>query len=346
MNSFETGVPSCRRRFGVSNRRYLGSKTKLLPFIEKSVLAALGRVPETLFDIFAGSGVVGCHFANLGSRVVMNDILLHNSIAHETFLNHAHYSRESLAIQLDQMDELKPLSGYITDTFGDRYFSRENAMMFDAWMEFANSTGHPAQLRSALITSIIYAADKVAQTVGHYDAFLRSSKKTKPAQLQLPETIGKGSGHLILNTDANIAVNRYQAEVMYVDPPYNSRQYSDTYHVLENLARWEKPPVFGVSRKMDRTCLKSPYSGRFAEEAFEELVVNAKADLIVLSYSNTGKSRIARSNNVLSDQHIMKVLKSRGRVDVKVLPYKEFSAGKTSLRQHTERVFLCRVGQR
>jgi adenine-specific DNA-methyltransferase len=276
----------------------------------------------------------------------MNDILKHNSLAHETFLLHMHYSREDLSELLNEMEQTKPVYGYTTRTFGGRYFSRENAMRLDAWLDFAHDGRLPSLVRSALLTSVIYAADKVALTVGHYDAFLKGARSSTSAKLLMPESIGVGTGHTVLNEDANVVVGQVETEVLYLDPPYNSRQYSDTYHVLENLACWQKPDVYGVSRKMDRTHLKSPYSGRRAGEAFAALVEDAKADLIVLSYSNTGNSRIARSNNVLSDRDIMKVLNSRGRVRVETLSHREFSAGKTSARDHAERLFICRVGQK
>ena len=47
-----------------------------------------------------------------------------------------------------------------------------------------------------------------------------------------------------------------RVKMIYIDPPYNSRQYSDAYHLVENIARWKKPEVFGVARKMDRKAIK------------------------------------------------------------------------------------------
>ncbi|MBU4457771.1 MAG: DNA adenine methylase, partial [Candidatus Omnitrophica bacterium] len=35
-----------------------------------------------------------------------------------------------------------------------------------------------------------------------------------------------------------------KCDVAYIDPPYNARQYINFYHVLENLAKWEKPVEF------------------------------------------------------------------------------------------------------
>ncbi len=330
--------------FSPGNRRYLGSKSKLLKDIEAQIVRHLGRNPVSILDAFTGSGVVSAHFANLGSKVIGNDLLAHNTVALDAFILHGSYNYADGCEAIKAMANAKPTIGYITTTFGGKYFSYENAKVLDGARGFIETelTGTP--LANVALTSLIYGADKIAQTVGHYDAFFNRQANSNPIVFRVPEPAGAGVGHKIFTEDANAVVAREQAEVLYLDPPYNSRQYSDTYHVLENIARWEKPAVFGVTQKMDRTSLKSRYSSRHAGESFDELVKSAKAKLIVLSYSNTGSSRAARSNNVLTDVEIIESLTSVGSVSVEDIDYKEFSVGKTSKRNHKERLFVCRVG--
>ena len=329
--------------FSIGNRRYLGSKSKLLPSIEQVILKCLGRIPSSFFDVFAGSGVVGAHFARLGSRVIANDLLRHNCLAYQTFLQHSNYSDKDVAEHLRLMENLPPVHGYIFENFGGNYFSEANAARLDAWREYISETELDEATSAALVTCVIYAADKVAQTVGHYDAFFASSRVSRRPELKIPLPIGVGFGHTVLNVDANDVVGDHEVEVLYLDPPYNSRQYSDNYHLPENIARWEKPEVRGVSKKMDRTGLKSKYSGRDAEGAFEDLVSRARAELVVLSYSNTGTSRVSRSNNVLSDNFISAVLSRKGRLTIEEIEFREFSVGRTSSRSHRERLFVCKV---
>ena len=332
--------------FSLSNRRYLGSKTKLLDDIEMKLRGLLGRNPISLMDAFAGSGVVAAHFASLGSRVIANDLLLHNTLAHRAFLLHSEYSLEEAAKTLVKMAGLEPIHGYISETFGGKYFSIDNARKLDAAREYIEEEVKSEALKAVAITSLIYAADKVAQTVGHYDAYFDRASIDKPVVFRLPNVIGEGTGHQVLTKDANSIVGNQLVEVLYLDPPYNSRQYSDAYHVLENIARWEKPEVFGVSKKMDRTALKSSYSTRRAALAFDDLISSAKAKLIVLSYSNTGTSRVARSNNLLTDREIIDSMSKSGRVQVEDIDFKEFSVGRTSKREHKERLFVCEVGEK
>ena len=78
--------------------------------------------------------------------------------------------------------------------------------------------------------------------------------------------------------DTNAIASTIEADLVYIDPPYNSRQYCDAYHLLENVARWEKPEVFGVAKKMDRTSLKSAYCTQKAVKVFD----SCKVYLVVL----------------------------------------------------------------
>ena len=143
------------------------------------------------------------------------------------------------------------------------------------------------------------------------------------------------------NEDANELVKRINPDIVYIDPPYNSRQYCDAYHLIENVARWEKPLVEGVARKMDRSALKSDYCTNKAPVAFERLVSNISARYILLSYNNMAQKGNGRSNAKISDADIMRVLEEKGRVTVFSERYKAFSAGKSSLSDNEERLFLC-----
>ena len=332
--------------FVLGNRRYLGSKTKLLNHIDSAVQRQLGRPPITLLDAFAGSGVVAAHFAQAGSQTISSDLLLHNVIGLKTFLNYEDYDYGEACELLVKMSALEPQDGYITETFGGKYFSIGNARKLDAAREFVESEVQSEAMKNFALTSLLYAADKIAQTVGHYDAFLNRESIDKPLVFRAPLPVGSGSIHAVFNDDANLVVKANSTEVLYLDPPYNSRQYSDAYHVLENIARWDKPEVFGVARKMDRTQMKSKYSTRAVGEAFSELIQSANADLIVMSYSNTGNSRASRSNNLLTDEQILSRLSDFGKVSVEEINFREFSVGGTSRRDHKERLFLCIMGER
>ena len=141
----------------------------------------------------------------------------------------------------------------------------------------------------------------------------------------------------VFNTDANKLIKEIKCDVLYLDPPYNHRQYVDSYHLLENIIRWEKPAVFGKTKKFQRDNLKSKYSKRgHAIYAFEDLINNARCKHIFLSYNNEG---------IMSDEEIERILKNKGELKIYKTQYKIFGngAGQSQKRPITERVFYCKV---
>ena len=159
-----------------------------------------------------------------------------------------------------------------------------------------------------------------------------------------------GSTHIIAKTavpckgvrkyqieDTNELVKNIYADVVYIDPPYNSRQYCDAYHLIENIARWEKPEVYGVARKMDRSALKSKYCTRSAPKVFEDLIKNLNAKYIVVSYNNMANKGNDRSNARISDSQILDILKSKGSVKTFSEQFKAFTTGKSERLDNEER---------
>jgi len=143
--------------------------------------------------------------------------------------------------------------------------------------------------------------------------------------------------------DANTLIRKISCDVLYIDPPYNSRQYSDAYHLLENLAEWKKPEVVGIGKKMDRSHIKSDYCLKSATSAFADLIRNADCKHILLSYNNTGDSRDGRSNARMSDDEILQILNDKGDVEIFEKDYKVFTTGKSNGENNAERIFYCKV---
>jgi adenine-specific DNA-methyltransferase len=331
-------------RFHLRNRRYLGNKAKLLEFIDSIVKKKCG-VYTSFFDIFAGTGVVGDYFNTPKVKIISNDILYSNYTPLKAFLGTGKVDMAAIEKKIAKLNALKPKGeNYFSKHFGGTYFSPTNARKIGAIREEIERISKDESEKAILITSLLYAVDKVANTVGHYDAFRKTLDSVKPLQLQVPMIEAKkNTGNQIYQEDANVLIRKVKADVLYLDPPYNSRQYSDAYHLLENLAVWNKPELHGKAKKMDRTHLKSKYCLSSAPEAFADLIENADCKHILVSYNNTSDSKDGRSNARITDEQILKALKKRGKVEIFEQTYKAFTAGKSKGDGHTERLFYCRV---
>ena len=147
----------------------------------------------------------------------------------------------------------------------------------------------------------------------------------------------------IYNMDSNELAKKIKADIVYIDPPYNSRQYGDAYHLLENVAEWKKPKVYGVAKKMDRSKIKSNYCTNKASNAFKDLIKNCNCKYIIVSYNNMGQKGNARSQAKISDTEILEILNQKGKVKVFEQDFNFFTTGKTHIDNHKERLFLCEV---
>ena len=158
-----------------------------------------------------------------------------------------------------------------------------------------------------LLSSLIFYADKIANTCGHFESFLSSVPKDSNQKIELLN-LEDVPNCKIFNEDANILVKKINSDIVYIDPPYNARQYVNFYHVLENLARWNKPTAFeGNSMKFKRDELKSGYSKSKAPNLMEDLIMNIKAKVIIVSYNNTYNAKSGASNNKITEKQMFDI---------------------------------------
>lgn len=343
--------------FDINNRKYLGSKNRLLDFLEKVITRNTPKKIGVFVDIFSGTGVVANRFRKFSKKVIANDILFSNFVINKVFLNSTKNNVKISKVEkiIIQLNNLAKKKGYCYKNFGGTYFTKENAGYIDAIREkieiLKNNKTITNQEYYVLLTSLLFAIDKIANTVGQYDAYLKHIGKAsydkngkhlsdsniyKKIALKMP-IINFDGNNEVYNTDANKLIKEIKCDVLYLDPPYNHRQYIDSYHLLENIIRWEKPEVFGKTKKFLRDYLKSKYSKKgHAIYAFEDLINNARCKHIFLSYNNEG---------IIPDEEIERIFKNKGILKIYKIPYKIFGngAGQSQKRPIIERVFYCKV---
>ena len=330
----------------INNRRYLGNKYKLLSFIKGVVEKECNDI-ESVADIFAGTGAVSSAFSD-DKTIITNDLMYSNYICNYAWFGSEAYDKEIIIDKIVFYNSLANIDdNYMTENFADTYFSRDDCAKIGYIREDIEDSFNKGDInkreRAILITSLLYAMDKIANTCGHYDAYRQGVEFEKSLELYVPlAKVENNENNRCFNMDANELVREIQADLVYIDPPYNSRQYCDAYHLLENVAQWKKPEVFGVAKKMDRSTMKSKYCTQSATEAFEDLIKNIKAKYILFSYNNMAEKGNDRSNAKISDDDIMRILKAKGEVTVFSESYKAFSTGKSDINDNEERLFLCK----
>ncbi len=227
---------------------------------------------------------------------------------------------------LAALNNLEVSTGFIAQHYspigGRSYYSEQNAMKADAIRQAIRDWG-AAELLSEreyfyLLASLLEAIDQVANTASVYGAFLKKFKASalRPLTLKPLELSNHVAGCKALNRDANALIREIECDVLYLDPPYNHRQYGANYHVLETVAAYDSPEISGVTGMRDYT--RSRYcQSKHAAEALEDLIVNARARHILLIYNDEG---------VLSTEEIKRIWKLRGRPKTFKQPYNRFKA--------------------
>jgi adenine-specific DNA-methyltransferase len=331
------------------NRKYLGSKRQLRDWLSESMCAIAGT-PGSFIDGFFGTGSVSLAMAHRGAgRIAAVDTLRSNCVILRGFTTPSPRAAELI----DHANASLPLKGYVDENYSGTYFTSENCRKMDGIREEIARMLRAGEISGSehdvLLASFLLAADRVANTIGQYDAFLKhigdrsriggrhilDERVRTPFVLQPLDVIANAAFDVREGDMVSLA-SEIEADVAYFDPPYNHRQYCDNYHVLENLARWEKPPLFGKTRKFDRTGLKSPFSQRQnAAAALRLLMKRVRARHVFLSYSSEG---------ILTPNEIMAILSARGRTREMEIPYPVFGngAGVSLRRSVTEYLFHCR----
>lgn len=333
----------------IENRRYIGNKSKLLKFIDDTIKKEKIRFC-TFGDVFSGTGVVAEYFLNKGKEIYVNDLLFSNFVIYKALLSNEKYEEEKIIKIIDdynRIDVEKIQDNYFSDNFSGNYYHYKDAKKIGYVREDIENRYLNKEINEReyyiLISCLLYSMDKISNTVGHYESFLNKEPEYKNLQISNLNIKLYNSNSHIYNEDANCLVRKIKVDVMYIDPPYNARQYANFYHLLENVAQWKKTKVYNKAKKMERKNIMSEYCKANAKAVFSDLIENINAKYIIVSYNNTYEAKSTSSVNSITYQDMMQILEKKGKVSIYETDYKFFNSGKTNLDKHKERLFVCKV---
>ena len=315
---------------------YIGSKYSLLDFLESTIDSVAGESSSggVFADLFAGTGIVGSAFRSKGYTVIANDI------QHYAYTLNRHYVENTPPIKPNRLDWLNSLdgeNGFVYTHYcagsgsGRNYFTDENGRKCDAIRKTLTKLLTAGQIDEDeyyyYLAGLINSIDKVANTASVYGAYLKHLKSSaaKPFQLELLPLIEGPRGKAYCD-DINNLIRKVSGEVLYLDPPYNARQYCSNYHVLETISRYDNPELSGVTGLRKDQNLKSVFcSKRTVASAFDDVIANAKFKYIFLSYNNEG---------LMSIETIKEIMSRYGKYDQFTREYHRFRADKEEARNH------------
>lgn len=333
--------------YEIWNRRYTGSKYKLSDWIVE--LISSNCEGNSFCDIFAGTAIVSKKIIEHVDTLFINDLLFSNEVIYKAFFEQLPYRRDLLEkyVHAFQNLDVKDLpQNYVSKNFGGKFFSKNDAILIGQIRGIIEQAGELTEKeKNILLASLLYSADKSANTVGHYDAYIKGKSIQDSFSFEMISPYEYPDKSVIISRkDANQLAKEITCDIVYIDPPYNSRQYSRFYHVLENITTWKKPKLYGTACKPEPENM-SDYCRTSATKVFEDLVNSLKCKYIVVSYNNTYNSKSSSSKNKITLEDIERILKKRGSVLVFEKPHQFFNAGKTSFEDHKELIFISKVGE-
>lgn len=322
--------------------RYIGSKVGLLPAIDKLLQRKLDGDEESFLDLFGGTNSVGEYFkpnfkiysndalyfsyADATARIRSNRVPSFLGLRKRGVPDPFRFLREGAESSLGQ-SEVGYYEQNYSPTGGARYFSVENAKRIDFIRETISMWKRNEWIDEVencfLISSLISAIPSVSNTTGTYGAFLKhwDKRALKPLFISPLRVVDNGRENRSFNRDANDLVKEVNADIIYIDPPYNGRQYAANYHLLENIARDTRPELKGVTRLFDWSGLKSSYSiKRKAAESLEDLLSNANCRHVILSYNTEGL--VPRDEL----ESIAKRHSFGGAIEITEIPYRKYKS--------------------
>ncbi|MDP3378922.1 MAG: DNA adenine methylase, partial [Brevundimonas sp.] len=295
--------------------KYIGSKRALLNHIVASISDALPN-GGMVCDLFSGTSRVGHALKREGFQVWSND---HNTYAHTLAMTYVQADQDKwlsrAEIVLEELRKVKPRAGWFTKAFCEdaRFFHPENGARIDAIRERIASLGLEPELQSIALVSLMEAADRVDSTAGIQMAYMKqwAPRAYNDLELRMPDILPGVPGGPCKATrrDAVELAPEVEADLVYLDPPYNQHSYLGNYHCWESLVLWDKPETYGIANKrIDVKTRKSAFNSKPGiAPALQAVIEGLKAPNLIVSFNDEG---------YLGRDQLVEMLSGRGEVKV------------------------------
>lgn len=320
--------------------RYIGSKVNLLTNIESCISENIKTPQASFCDIFSGTAVVARHFKSQ-YQIISNDSLYFSYVIQKAYVENnlgLNFSKLKnsignpfLFLENENLENIE--NDFIMQNYspagkdGRMYFTEENARRIDFIRATVEKWKSEHRLTESeylyLLASLIEAVPSVSNITGTYGAYLKKWDKRafKKLKLHQAEVFSNGMKNKAYNEDSLKLIKRISGDILYIDPPYNSRQYAPNYHVLETIARYDNPELSGITGMRSYGEQKSAFCSKSeVDEAFHQLIANADFSHIIMSYNSSG---------LMKESFIEKVLKDNGIASTYTLqkiPYRKYKS--------------------
>ncbi len=338
---------------------YIGSKYQLLDWLSQQFLEKTGWdsfKKKRIADLFSGTGIVSYHFRNEKAIVISNDAEKYSSIityalTKSIYTDSCKNFIETIVKNLNEKKH-KSIFGFITRNYSPHgsdkrmFFTIENAQAIDYIREQLEEKRPSLNEEEYyfLLASLITSADSVSNVPAVYGCFLKKFKaKAMKNFVYKPIHMITKKPHLLSKTfNSDICDKEFlksiKADLVYLDPPYNKRQYSKNYFPLNMIALTPEEQLAEKPLKnktgIPESCFLSPFckTSETVLGAFETVIKNLKVEWIFISYN---------SESTVSKESMIDLLKKCGEVSLVERNYKRFKSFKYNKDKEIQEYLFC-----
>ncbi len=344
--------------------RYIGNKENILENIY-SILQSNNVSGKTFFDFFAGTTNVGRFFKSKKYQIFSSDILYLSYCLQKAYIenneepkfenlinnlpkqNSENLFQNPLEIVESYLTSLEGVEGFIYKNYtpsGTKelqqprmYFIDENGKKIDAIRQQIENWKNEDLISESeyfiLLTCLIETIGFYSNIAGVYAAFHKhwDFRALRPLELRTIQFVDNGKKNIVYNDDSMNLLDKIDVDILYLDPPYNERQYAPNYHILETIAKYDEPQLRGVTGMRDYSSQKSRFcNSTTALEDLDEIAKTAKYKFLVLSYNSEG---------IMPSEKIIETLKQYGSVKLEQFENARFKSNNNGLARTKKTVF-------
>ncbi len=340
--------------------RYIGNKENLLEKIHQ-VMQSKKIIGNSFFDFFAGTTSVSKFFKKLNYQIYSSDLMYFSYVLQKAYIsNNQELNFEKLLKKLnfqssslfaspiyiivEYLNQIEPIEGFISKNYTPSgtsgleiprmYYSDENGKIIDAIRQEIELWKTENLINEneyfILLACLIETVPFYANISGVYAAFQKKwdPRAIKKMILRPVEFVLNDKQNYAYNENSTELLNQIEADIFYLDPPYNQRQYAPNYHLLETIAKYDNPIIKGVAGLRDYQNQKSKFCNpTTAIQELDKIAEFGKFKTLILSYNTEG---------IMKQEDIISTLEKYGKVELiefEYLRFKSNSNGESSTKK-------------
>ena len=325
--------------------RYIGNKENLLDKIYQTITER-EISGNSFFDFFSGTTNVAQFFKKKNYQVFSSDLLYFSYVLQKAYIsnnqvltfekllqnikiNSNYLFSNPLEKVVEYLNQIPDKQGFIYNNYtpvGNRmYYSKENGLRIDAIRQqignWKNETLISENEYFVLLACLIETIPFYANVAGIYAAFHKKwdPRAVKKLVLRPIEFVVNDKENFVYNVDSVSLIDVIEADIFYLDPPYNQRQYAPNYHLMETIARYDNPVIKGVTGiRANYENEKSKFcNATTALQELKKIAEKGKYKTLILSYNNEG---------IMPETEILSIFGKIGTVELVEFDYTRFKS--------------------